>query len=76
MENEDAEVFLSSMRMRLAGDIMFTLAGVMKLRTLHLTVVDVDRPFDLRSSNTSLFLIFSLIMSMYMPQSGVFSGWF
>lgn len=76
MENEDADVFLSSIRMRLAGDIMLTLAGVIKFRTLHFTVVDVDRPIDLRSSSVSLCLIFSLIMSIYKPQLGVFSGWF
>jgi hypothetical protein len=74
IEKEDAEVFLRSKRILLAGDI--TLDGVADPRifTELLIVVEVERPIDLRFSNNSLFLIFSLIALMSCALFGVFSG--
>ena len=69
IENDDAEVFLRSKRILLAGDI-----GVPKFLVAPLMVVEVERPMDLRDSSNSLFRIFSLIVLMICALLGVFSG--
>lgn len=75
MENDDAEVFLSSTRILLAGDMTFMFEGVPKNFAELLIVVDVDNPIDLRLSSSSLFLILSLIVLSNWALFGVFSGW-
>jgi hypothetical protein len=64
MENDDADVFLSSKRILFAGDMTCVGVGVPKIFVVLFIVVDVERPIDLRFSSSSLFLIFSLIALM------------
>lgn len=74
MENDDAEVFFRSTRIRLAGDIMLAAEDPPNFAAL-LMVVEVERPIDLRFSSSSLFLIFSLIVFNSCALFGVLSGW-
>lgn len=76
IENDEADVFLRSSRIRLAGDMMFIAVGVQKAFGVLLMVVDVDIPMDFLFSSNSLFLIFSLMALSSCVLFGVFSGWF
>lgn len=75
MENDEADVFLRSTRIRFAGDMMLA-ADVAPNFAALLMVVEVERPMDLRFSSNSLFLIFSLMVFSSWVLLGVLSGWF
>lgn len=74
IENDDVDVFLSSKRILLAGDMTFIGVGVPNTLAVLLMVVDVERPIDLRFSSSSLFFIFSLMALINCVLFGVFSG--